>query len=202
MAKVKWCSCSQHQHGGRSSSKAVQQWLVFVKALHKWMSLKARKSFNIYRVIYLVIKFIKVPLSWLGILHIYNIWNPVIRIAIYLVVWKFYLRGRFGCWRRANARNVRLYYPYWQYTDLFIFRFVSLLYLRSTLRLYLDIVNFVQDLSNNWWAQASSANASWYRLDGQSCCNLLVSRSVTTYAYRTRQTCTIHFLIYQSIATR
>ena len=22
---------------------------------------------------------------------------------------------------RANARNVRLYYPYWQYTDLFIF---------------------------------------------------------------------------------
>ena len=28
----------------------------------------------------------------------------------------------------------RLYYPYWQYTDLFIFRFVSLLCLRSTLR--------------------------------------------------------------------
>ena len=26
-------------------------------------------------------------------------------------------------WRRANARNVRLYSPYWQYTDLFIFRF-------------------------------------------------------------------------------
>ena len=24
-------------------------------------------------------------------------------------------------WRRANARNVRLCYPYWQYTDLFIF---------------------------------------------------------------------------------
>ena len=37
-------------------------------------------------------------------------------------------------WRRANARNVRLYYPYWQYTNLFIFRFVSLLCLRSTLR--------------------------------------------------------------------
>ena len=29
-------------------------------------------------------------------------------------------------WRRANARNVRLYYPYWQYTILFIFRFVYL----------------------------------------------------------------------------
>ena len=30
-------------------------------------------------------------------------------------------------WRRANARNVRPCYPYWQYTDLFIFRFVPLL---------------------------------------------------------------------------
>ena len=38
--------------------------------------------------------------------------------------------------QRANARNVRLYFPYWQYTDLFIFRFVSLLCLRSTLRLF------------------------------------------------------------------
>ena len=27
--------------------------------------------------------------------------------------------------RRANARNVRPYYPHWQYTDLFIFRFES-----------------------------------------------------------------------------
>ena len=26
-----------------------------------------------------------------------------------------------------ECRNVRLYYPYWQYTNLFIFRFVSLL---------------------------------------------------------------------------
>ena len=37
-------------------------------------------------------------------------------------------------WRRGNARNVRLYCPYRQYTNLFIFRFVSLLCLRSTLR--------------------------------------------------------------------
>ena len=29
----------------------------------------------------------------------------------------------FSLWRRA--RNVRLYYPYWQYTDLFTFRFVT-----------------------------------------------------------------------------
>ena len=38
----------------------------------------------------------------------------------------------------SDVRNVRLYYPYWQYTDLFIFRFVSLLCLRSTLRLLYD----------------------------------------------------------------
>ena len=30
----------------------------------------------------------------------------------------------FSLWRRANARNVRPYYPYWQYTDLFIFRYI------------------------------------------------------------------------------
>ena len=29
---------------------------------------------------------VKVPISWLGFLHIYKIWNLVIRIAIYLVV--------------------------------------------------------------------------------------------------------------------
>ena len=39
----------------------------------------------------------KVPISWLGILHIYNIWNPMIRIVIYLVIQKCYLRGLFGC---------------------------------------------------------------------------------------------------------
>ena len=38
----------------------------------------------------------KVLISWLGILHIY-IWNPVIRIAIYLIVRKCYPRRLFGC---------------------------------------------------------------------------------------------------------
>ena len=56
--------------------------------------------------------------------------------------------------RRANARNVRPYYPYWQYSDLFIVRFVFLLCLRNTLRLLLFIwINFrpvscKQDLKN------------------------------------------------------
>ena len=41
-------------------------------------------------------------------------------------------------WQRAcaNARNFRLYYPYWQYTNLFIFRFVSLLYLYTAHYIY------------------------------------------------------------------
>ena len=41
-------------------------------------------------------------------------------------------RTRYACmehdvsrWWRAYARNVKLYYPYRQYTNLFIFRFVS-----------------------------------------------------------------------------
>ena len=35
---------------------------------------------------------------------------------------KVFNATRVSLWRRANARNVRLYYPYWQYTDHFIFR--------------------------------------------------------------------------------
>ena len=47
---------------------------------------------------------------------------------------------------RANARNVRLYYPYWQHTNFFIFRFVFLLCLRSTLssELLEDEINLIQ----------------------------------------------------------
>ena len=40
---------------------------------------------------------------------------------IFSVQWWWYI---FSLWRRANARNVRLYYPYWQYNDHFIFRFI------------------------------------------------------------------------------
>ena len=54
-------------------------------------------TFLISLVEHAKLSFLKVSISWLGILHIYNIWNPVIRIAIYLVVRKFYLRGLFGC---------------------------------------------------------------------------------------------------------
>ena len=54
-----------------------------------------------------------------------NLWNTNQRTALFL--------SYVSLWRRANARNVRLYYPYWQYTDHFIFIFLSLLCLRSKL---------------------------------------------------------------------
>ena len=45
---------------------------------------------------------IKVPISWLGILHIYNIWNLVIRIAIYLVVREYYLHENEFMYNRSQ----------------------------------------------------------------------------------------------------
>ena len=43
------------------------------------------------------------------------------------------------------------YYPYWQYTDLLIFRFVSLLFLRSTLRYILGFATSMAVVP--WYAQ-------------------------------------------------
>ena len=51
--------------------------------------------------------------------------------------WNFFF---ISLWRRANARNVRLYYLYWQYTDLFIFRFVSLYSAYAALYVYKDYI--------------------------------------------------------------
>ena len=51
-------------------------------------------------------------------------------ICVYMHVYMcvcVYMHITVSLWRMANARNVRLYYPYRQYTDLFIFRFLSLL---------------------------------------------------------------------------
>ena len=46
-------------------------------------------------------------------------------------------------WRRAYAHNVRLRFLYRQYTNLFIFRFVSQHCLRSTLRVLCDLCRLV-----------------------------------------------------------
>ena len=100
------------------------------------------------------------------------------------------LNNLVSLWWRANARNVRLYYPYWQYTNLFIFRFVSLLCLCSTLRrhrflrdiryitivyiiiynfLYIDF-NFLKRLTNfsRKWGVKTICNGHW-----TSCSNFM-----------------------------
>ena len=67
-------------------------------------------------------------------------------------------------WRRAYARNVRLYYPYWQYINLFIFRFVQLKYgnifYLLNVSVYLSLsseISFVLSLvSSSSWRRESS----------------------------------------------
>ena len=59
-------------------------------------------------------------------------------------------------WRRANTRNVRLYYPYRQYTNLFIVWFVSEHCLRSTLRLFACLV-----------PRRLTKGRGWARVDGK-----------------------------------
>ena len=38
-----------------------------------------------------------------------------------------YKNNYYSCFFLTNTQNVRLYYPYWQYTNLFIFRYNSML---------------------------------------------------------------------------
>ena len=69
--------------------------------------------------------------------HINTVYLKYKLITMRKIAGSYVLLAGFVAFRLwANARNVRLYYPYWQYTDHFIFRFVSLLWLRSILRLF------------------------------------------------------------------
>ena len=55
-----------------------------------------------------------------------------------------------------HARNVKLCYPYWQYTNLLIFRLVSERCLRSTLRPFLSLLHL--DSANRCALVYTSAN--------------------------------------------
>ena len=61
-----------------------------IKLVGKWSHVHYHCDQHLYvcrkKIKLRFVKHLKVPISWLGILHIYNIWNPLIRIAIYLVV--------------------------------------------------------------------------------------------------------------------
>ena len=59
------------------------------------------------------------------------------------------------------ARNVRLYYPYWQYTDLFIFRFVNSNGLTQRLTFFnskMLKMAFCDDTENNYSAEISAVD--------------------------------------------
>ena len=75
-----------------------------------------------------------------------------IYIYIYIYIYNEHLLP-VSIWQRANARNVGLYYPYWQYTNLFIFQFSCSFTMptqaRSTLQL-LYIYGFVTYLIFLW----------------------------------------------------
>ena len=69
---------------------------------------------------------------------IYQVWRFERRSFIrmkHVSLWQ-----RASIFRRANAWNVRLYYPYRQDTNLFIFRFVSEHFLRSMHYIYIIII--------------------------------------------------------------
>ena len=65
------------------------------------------------------------------IAHFTRVINPACTLQIYnmltschVIISLIYIHSvlylfSVSLWRRANARNVRLYYPYWQYTDLY-----------------------------------------------------------------------------------
>ena len=69
--------------------------------------------------------FVVVSLTWL----VYFLSHDYFSDINSLVFFKFYV----SLWRGANARNVRVYNPYQQYTNLFIFPFVFQHCLHSTL---------------------------------------------------------------------
>ena len=112
------CLCSSTSHLFTSRLRLVY-----------WSTLKIANDLPIFASYYaLYYAFVIVSFTWLAYFLSHDYLSYINLLSFYLF--------SVSLWRRANARNVRLYYPYWQYTDLFIFRFVSLLCLRSTLRLH------------------------------------------------------------------
>ena len=124
------------------------------------------------------LRFVSVPVSdgndFCDYYILYNVWPPLYVVMYTRENITGYYKSKYkkvgvqpvrivwsnvSLWRRANARNVRLYYPFWQYTNLFIFRFLSLLCLRSTLRLFHrltvltndSIVQLCFDILNTAW---------------------------------------------------
>ena len=82
---------------------------LFTSRLVYWSTLKIANDLFLYLIMHYY-AFVIVSLTWLAyfLSHDYLSYKFTLFFYIYFV----------SAWRRANARNVRLYYPYWQYTDL------------------------------------------------------------------------------------
>ena len=77
----------------------------------------------------------------------------------------------------CNARNVRLYYPYWQYTNFFLFRFcISTL---PTLAQWITLVSLLFSL----WGRANARNVRLYYPYWQYT-NLFIFRFVSEHCLR------------------
>ena len=79
------------------------------------------------------------------------------------------------CFSLTKGNVSRLYHPYRQYTDLFIFRFVSLLYVRRTLRsvLHYTLSYFLSSFSISWFCMPRFVSIFNFKTMAE---NLLLSR--------------------------
>ena len=84
--------------------------------------------------------FVIVSLTWLAYFLSHDYLSYTCKFT------RFFQLFSVSLWRRANTWNVRLYYPYRHYTNFFIFRFVSLLCLRNTLRVLLRGLDILAEL--------------------------------------------------------
>ena len=73
---------------------------------------------------YIIFKIFAIFCFPLGFFYRIETLSDVRANIVVSVIYVLHFLFSVSLWRRANARNVRPYYPYWQYTDLFIFRFM------------------------------------------------------------------------------
>ena len=106
-----------------------------------------------------------------------------------IILCLFFLRFfSFSLWRRANARNVRLYYPYWQYTDHFIFWFILCLILHLVaVNLYptdiLLVFSILDTASIIWLAGSEFGLFFFYIRHGRHLAGNILRNQKSTFAF-------------------
>ena len=116
------CLCSSTSHLFTSRLRLVY-----------WSTFKIANDLNIIMHLIMHLLLFLSP-DWLIFCHMI--------FSLILIHSVFYLFS-VSLWRRANARNVRLYYPYRQYTNLFIFQFIKFWTARQPIRIFNFIVFWI-----------------------------------------------------------